>query len=90
MNYQVALCGWQPQHICESLLPLFQLPHSFADLTAGPPVMDAAQIGDSGQEMEIKDVTGRYRHARRAPVNEATLQPMCRMSKAGLKSSAYV
>ena len=50
--------------------------------------MDAAQIGDSGQE--IKDAMGRYRHARRAPVNEATLQPMRRVSKAGLESSAYV
>ena len=89
-NYQVALGGRRPQHIRESLPPLFQLPHSFADLTAGPPVMDAAQIGDSGQEMEIKDATGRYRHARRAPVNEATLQPMRRVSKAGLESSAYV
>ncbi|KAG6816005.1 hypothetical protein H0H87_009544 [Tephrocybe sp. NHM501043] len=43
--------------------------------------------GDSGQEMEIKDASGRYRHARRAPVNEATLQPMRRVSKAGLESS---
>ena len=90
-NYQVALGGRRPQHIRESLPPLFSLPHSFADFTTGPPVVfDAAQIGDSGQEMEIKDATGRYRHARRAPVNEATLQPMRRVSKAGLESSAYV
>ncbi|KIM41751.1 hypothetical protein M413DRAFT_444996 [Hebeloma cylindrosporum] len=46
-------------------------------------------LGDSGQEMEIKDSTGRYRHARRAPVDENTLQPMRRVSKAGLESSAY-
>ncbi|GLB44184.1 putative dual specificity phosphatase, catalytic domain [Lyophyllum shimeji] len=45
--------------------------------------------GDSGQEMEIKDASGRYRHARRAPVDETTLQPMRRVSKAGLESSAY-
>ncbi|KAG5653144.1 hypothetical protein H0H81_002136 [Sphagnurus paluster] len=45
--------------------------------------------GDSGQEMEIKDASGRYRHARRAPVNENTLQPMRRVSKAGLESSSY-
>ncbi|KAF9460442.1 hypothetical protein BDZ94DRAFT_922113 [Collybia nuda] len=45
--------------------------------------------GDSGQEMEIKDSSGRYRHARRAPVDENTLQPMRRVSKAGLESSAY-
>ncbi|KAG6812234.1 hypothetical protein H0H92_003774 [Tricholoma furcatifolium] len=43
--------------------------------------------GDSGQEMEIKDASGRYRHARRAPVDENTLQPMRRVSKAGLESS---
>lgn len=47
-------------------------------------------LGDSGQEMEIKDASGRYRHARRAPVDETTLQPMRRVSKAGLESSAYV
>lgn len=45
--------------------------------------------GDSGQEMEIKDASGRYRHARRAPVDENTLQPLRRVSKAGLESSAY-
>ena len=39
---------------------------------------------------EIKDATGRYRHTWRAPVNEATLQPMRRVSKAGLESSAYI
>ena len=43
-------------------------------------------IGDVGNEMEIKDASGRYRHARRAPVNENTLQPMRRVSKAGLES----
>ncbi|KAF8154109.1 hypothetical protein B0H34DRAFT_77308 [Crassisporium funariophilum] len=46
-------------------------------------------MNDSGQEMEIKDSSGRYRHARRAPVDENTLQPMRRVSKAGLESSAY-
>ena len=45
--------------------------------------------GDSGQDMEIKDASGRYRHARRAPVDENTLQPLRRVSKAGLESSAY-
>ncbi|KAH8112104.1 hypothetical protein DFH11DRAFT_1690084 [Phellopilus nigrolimitatus] len=48
-----------------------------------------ARVGDSGQEMEIKDASGRYRHARRAPVDENTLQPMRRVSKAGLESSSY-
>ncbi|KAI0632898.1 hypothetical protein C8Q77DRAFT_1218334 [Trametes polyzona] len=88
-NYGVALGGRRPQHIRESLPPLFSLAHSFAGVS-GPPVLDAAQIGDAGQEMEIKDATGRYRHARRAPVDEATLQPMRRVSKAGLESAAYV
>ncbi len=43
-------------------------------------------LGDSGQETEVKDSSGRYRHARRAPVDENTLQPMRRVSKAGLES----
>lgn len=94
-NYQVALGGRRPQHIRESLPPLFSMPHSFdgsfgGTTSHGPPVLDAAQIGDSGQELEIKDATGRYRHARRAPVDEATLQPMRRVSKAGLESASYV
>lgn len=49
-------------------------------------IMDRVN-GDSGQEVEIKDSSGRYRHARRAPVNESTLRPMRRVSKAGLESS---
>ena len=48
-----------------------------------------ALLGDSGQEMEVKDATGRYRHARRAPVDENTLQPMRRVSKAGLESFGF-
>ncbi|CDO70449.1 hypothetical protein BN946_scf184999.g90 [Trametes cinnabarina] len=88
-NYHVALGGRRPQHIRESLPPLFSMPASFTGV-AGPPVLDADQIGDSAQELEIKDATGRYRHARRAPVDEATLQPMRRVSKAGLESAAYV
>ena len=43
-------------------------------------------LGDSAQETEVKDSSGRYRHARRAPVDENTLQPMRRVSKAGLES----
>ncbi|KAK7441708.1 hypothetical protein VKT23_016373 [Stygiomarasmius scandens] len=46
-------------------------------------------MGDLGQEMEIKDASGRYRHARRAPVDETTLQPMRRVSKAGLESGEW-
>ncbi|KAH9476977.1 Dual specificity protein phosphatase 1-B [Psilocybe cubensis] len=51
-------------------------------------IMDRV-LGDSGQEMEIKDSYGRYRHARRAPVDETTLQPMRRVSKAGLESASW-
>ena len=87
-NYSVALGGRRPQHIRESLPPMFTREHSF-NIVPVPTPGDTAAIGDSGQEMEIKDASGRYRHARRAPVNEATLQPMRRVSKAGLESSAY-
>ncbi|OBZ74575.1 Dual specificity protein phosphatase 1-B [Grifola frondosa] len=88
-NYQVAVGGRRPQHIRESLPPLFTTQHSFAGVS-GPPLTDPATLGDSGQEMEIKDSSGRYRHARRAPVDEATLQPLRRVSKAGLESAAYI
>lgn len=50
------------------------------------------EVGDAmahAQEVEIKDADGRYRHARRAPVDEHTLQPMRRASKAGLESSNW-
>ncbi|EIN05870.1 hypothetical protein PUNSTDRAFT_145771 [Punctularia strigosozonata HHB-11173 SS5] len=47
-------------------------------------------VNDSGQEMEIKDSEGRYRHVRRAPVDETTLQPIRRVSKAGLESTWYM
>lgn len=86
-NYSVALGGRRPQHIRESLPPIFVAQHSF---NLVPTLSDAAQIGDSQQEMEIKDSEGRYRHARRAPVDAATLQPMRRVSKAGLESSAHI
>ncbi|KAI0341239.1 hypothetical protein BDW22DRAFT_1333191 [Trametopsis cervina] len=86
-NYGVALGGRRPQHMRESLPPAFVAQHS---LNLVPTMMDVAQLGDSQQEMEIKDSEGRYRHARRAPVDAATLQPMRRVSKAGLESSAYI
>lgn len=86
-NYSVALGGRRPQHVRESLPPLFTSQHSF-HISSGPASADP--VGDVGQEMEIKDASGRYRHARRAPVNESTLQPMRRVSKAGLESAVYV
>lgn len=76
-------------HLRESLPPAFTTQTSLdgapGPMSAGPP--SSARVGDSGQEMEIKDATGRYRHARRAPVDEQTLQPMRRVSKAGLESA---
>jgi Dual specificity phosphatase, catalytic domain len=72
-------------HIRESLPPAFIAPDS-GPVSAGA-VLSNGHIGESGQDMEIKDASGRYRHARRAPVNENTLQPMRRVSKAGLESS---
>ena len=78
-------------HVRESLPPMLGglegMSGSVGPMSAGG-LMDRV-LGDSGQEMEIKDSTGRYRHARRAPVDENTLQPMRRVSKAGLESSVY-
>ncbi|KAH6904480.1 MAP kinase phosphatase [Coprinopsis sp. MPI-PUGE-AT-0042] len=55
----------------------------------GPPIDLVDRVmGDPGGEVEIKDASGRYRHVRRPPVNENTLQPMRRASKAGLESSS--
>ena len=80
-------------HVRESLPPMLGGLEGMMSGGVGGPMsagglMDRV-LGDSGQEMEIKDSTGRYRHARRAPVDENTLQPMRRVSKAGLESSAY-
>jgi hypothetical protein len=78
-------------HIRESLPPVLggteEGASGLVPISAGG-LLDRVN-GDSGQEMEIKDASGRYRHARRAPVDENTLQPLRRVSKAGLESSAY-
>ncbi|KAF9074661.1 protein-tyrosine phosphatase-like protein [Rhodocollybia butyracea] len=58
---------------------------SFPPLSAG----GILALGDAAQELEVRDANGRYRHARRAPVNETTLQPMRRVSKAGLESGEF-
>ena len=80
-------------HIRESLPPVFVTQNSDGNFAYACPMsadpVSNARVGDSGQEMEIKDSSGRYRHARRAPVDEQTLQPLRRVSKAGLESSAY-
>lgn len=83
--------GRRGGHVRESLPPALGM-DSIGVSVGGPMsaggIMDRV-LGDSGQEMEIKDSSGRYRHARRAPVDETTLQPMRRVSKAGLESSSY-
>ncbi|KAL5637517.1 hypothetical protein ACGC1H_004064 [Rhizoctonia solani] len=56
----------------ESLPPTFSMPPS--DL-------------ETGEQTEVRDAEGRYRHARRAPVDESTLQPSRRVSKAGLEGA---
>ena len=81
----------QRAHVRDSLPPAFVSVQP-SDSASGPfsaGGIDTRAMGDSGQEMEIKDASGRYRHARRAPVDEQTLQPLRRVSKAGLESSAY-
>jgi hypothetical protein len=77
----------RPSNVRESLPPIFSTHSSSYDGTEGdgPP----PEVGDSGQEMEIRDASGRYRHARRAPVDETTLQPIRRVSKAGLESGGF-
>ena len=76
-------------HIRESLPP--QLGTEGLGMVGGPmsalETQTRALLGDSAHETEVKDASGRYRHARRAPVDEMTLQPMRRASKAGLESS---
>ncbi|KAN0079973.1 hypothetical protein V8E55_009539 [Tylopilus felleus] len=74
-NYGYAAQSRRPGHMRESLPPLFTVQD----------VDDAGEVA-VGQDMEIKDKEGRYRHMRRAPVDENTLQPMRRVSKAGLES----
>lgn len=81
----------RPAHLRESLPPAFtQTGEGFVPGPMSAGGISTARVGDSGQEMEIKDATGRYRHARRAPVDEQTLQPMRRVSKAGLESSMTI
>ncbi|KAJ6524517.1 hypothetical protein B0H19DRAFT_1008228 [Mycena capillaripes] len=98
-NYGVAAGGRRGGHVRESLPPAFSHTQSFSaapdnqQFGAGNGGPSAAEldgaVGNAGQEMEIRDAAGRYRHARRAPVDENTLQPMRRVSKAGLESSGF-
>ena len=81
----VGVGGRRPSHMRESLPPAWS---TSGGVSAGPSSVPRNVAGDVGQEMEVKDATGRYRHARRAPVDENTLQPMRRVSKAGLESTS--
>ena len=77
-NYGQAVGARRPGHMRESLPPAF---------TWSADQVMTMGVGDIGQETEVKDSSGRYRHARRAPVDENTLQPLRRVSKAGLESA---
>ncbi|KAI0298992.1 hypothetical protein B0F90DRAFT_1631918 [Multifurca ochricompacta] len=78
----IGIGGRRPSHMRESLPPAWG-----TGAIGTLPSVPRGVAGDVGQEMEVKDASGRYRHARRAPVNENTLQPMRRVSKAGLEST---
>jgi hypothetical protein len=78
----IGISGRRPSHMRESLPPAWG-----TGTTSPLPGTGRGVAGDVGQEMEVKDANGRYRHARRAPVDENTLQPMRRVSKAGLEST---
>ncbi|KAI9508035.1 hypothetical protein F5148DRAFT_33946 [Russula earlei] len=77
--------GRRPSHMRESLPPAWGSGGSASGALSTVP---RGVAGDVGQETEVKDASGRYRHARRAPVDENTLQPMRRVSKAGLESTS--
>ncbi|KAJ8690181.1 hypothetical protein PTI98_011635 [Pleurotus ostreatus] len=96
--------GRRGGHIRESLPPVFTTAGPVSALEpignglggegdAGPMSAGTLLVGsvraEVGQDMEIKDAQGRWRHARRAPVDEQTLQPMRRVSKAGLEIAQY-
>jgi hypothetical protein len=81
----IGMGGRRPSHMRESLPPAWGTGSS---ANGALPSVPRNIAGDFGQEMEVKDSTGRYRHARRAPVDENTLQPMRRVSKAGLENTS--
>ncbi|KAF7320843.1 hypothetical protein HMN09_00170800 [Mycena chlorophos] len=89
-NYNVAVGGRRGGHVRESLPPTFSASQSFSAVDHEGPVAHLDEsVGNVGQEIEVRNAAGQYRHARRAPVNETTLQPMRRVSKAGLESAVY-
>ncbi len=95
-TFGYAVSGRRPGNVRESLPPAFHTQNSEMIMSGqrvvsspGLSESSVAAVGDSRQEMEIKDANGRYRHIRRPPVDEATLQPLRRVSKAGLESSSH-
>jgi hypothetical protein len=73
-NFSHLASGRRGGQLRESLPPAFSMPQQTEDL-------------GTGAEVEVRDSTGRYRHARRAPVDESTLNPGRRVSKAGLEGT---
>ncbi|KAI9459912.1 hypothetical protein BJY52DRAFT_1211681 [Lactarius psammicola] len=80
----IGISGRRPSHMRESLPPAWG-----TSTTSSLPGTARGVTGDVGQEVEVKDVNRRYRHARRAPVDEDTPQPilMRRVGKAGLENT---
>lgn len=76
-------------HIRDSLPPKLHQHNSSTVVPGSVLDRNGATVVDHAGEMEVKDAEGRYRHARRAPVDELTLQPMRRVSKAGLESASW-
>lgn len=88
-NYGYGPGARRSTHMRESLPPgLTSTPDIGLNSTGANDTL-VARVGDQGQELEIKDSSGRYRHKRRAPVDENTLQPSRRVSKAGLESGDW-
>ncbi|KIJ47366.1 hypothetical protein M422DRAFT_28973 [Sphaerobolus stellatus SS14] len=83
----------RPAYMRESLPPAFVSVGSAEAIGMGGSEKfsgdEVARVGDHAQELEVKDSSGRYRHQRRAPVDENTLQPLRRVSKAGLESGGW-
>jgi hypothetical protein len=82
----VGLPTKRPSKVRESLPPFLSISSS-SQSTAAVPQIAAAKAREGAEEMEVRDARGRYRHQRRAPVDDVTLQPLRRVSKAGLESS---
>ncbi len=76
----------RPSHVRESLPPFLSISSSSLSTQAVPQVV-GAKTREGAEEVEVRDAWGRYRHQRRAPVDDVTLQPLRRVSKAGLESS---